>query len=404
MCVHCFRLTELRLCTYHTSQKPKLHALPQYSYSLQVSCLVVRVSCLSHFANRYSDAEKFPPHDDYVATINTSANANARRRPGESDCALAVRIADEFLASWVAATGDHETTLFFYGDTPQGVHGAHGPWDSRALAAYGEKIVPQFGLYNAQASYPMDVFARWIRINKLAHQQHGLQGMVPWVTTGFDGPTTSSQTLAQAVHMLAGGCTGFAVFATAGDGDWDSWGDMLAFSKAVELVLPYEDVVAFGTVAYDEVITAPSSPTHGRAVATTLPTAIHSTAAGSRDSAESNVLAVSALSYKGRYLIALSAVNASSPMHVTVNVSSPSGYVQPDPLTGSPPPPPPTHTHTRTFLPRTLDLPSNPCLENLVILELPCCPCLYSRTRYNVMLASDAPYIERLQLRSRNMT
>ena len=101
------------------------------------------------------------------------------------------------------------------GDTPQGGHGSHGPWVSDAMAKYGEQIVPQFGLYNAEASYPMDIFAKWIRINKQAHQSRGLNGMVPWVTTGFDGVLEPPQVLAQAVHMLAGGCTGFNLFCSA---------------------------------------------------------------------------------------------------------------------------------------------------------------------------------------------
>jgi hypothetical protein len=92
----------------------------------------------------FSDAEKFPPYQEFVATINMSANAAARRLPGESDCALAARISNAFLARWTAVMGG--SALYFYGDTPQSGHGSHGPWLSEALAAYGETIVPQFGM------------------------------------------------------------------------------------------------------------------------------------------------------------------------------------------------------------------------------------------------------------------
>jgi hypothetical protein len=85
--------------------------------------------------------------------------------------------------------------------------------------------------YNQQASDRIDELARWVRVNKLAHQAHGLRNMVPWVTTGYDGVFTTSHTYSQAVHMLAGGCTGFAVFATAGDGDWDTWGSVKSLAK-----------------------------------------------------------------------------------------------------------------------------------------------------------------------------
>lgn len=241
----------------------------------------------------FSDAEKFPPYDVFVSTIGHSANANDHHRPGETDCTLAARIAAEFLQEWVAATGD--AVLYFYGDTPEGGHGAHGPWLAGALAQYGEQIVPQFGLYNAQASYPIDVFAKWIRMNKVAHETRGLHGMVPWVTTGFDGPTTAPQTLVQAVHLFAGGCTGFNIFCTAADGDCDSWGNMLAFTRAVQLVEPYEELVAFGSVAFSAVLTNGSN---------------------------SNIFAVSAVEFHGQYLVALSAKDSAAPMHVVVNVSS----------------------------------------------------------------------------------
>ena len=153
----------------------------------------------------------------------------------------------------------------------------------------------------------MDVFAKWIRINKEAHQSRGLTGMVPWVTTGFDGVLEPPQVLAQVVHMLAGGCTGFNLFCSAADGDWDSWANMLSFSRAVELVLPYEAIIADGSVAYEAVVQAASS----------------------------NVLAVSAMTHEQRYLIALSARDGSAPMQVALNASaSPQEYELVDALSG----------------------------------------------------------------------
>ena len=148
-----------------------------------------------------TDAEHFPPLDSFYSTIGLSANAQARRRSGESDCSLAVRIAEEFLSSWMQSL--NSAVNCFYGDTPEGGHGSHGPWDAEMLAQYGEQIIPQFGLYNAQASYPIDVFTKWIRLNKEAHQARGLRELVPWVTTGFDGVFTEQQVFEQAVHLFA---------------------------------------------------------------------------------------------------------------------------------------------------------------------------------------------------------
>jgi len=194
------------------------------------------------------------------------------------------------------------------GDTPEGGHGSHGPWNSAMLAKYGEQIVPQFGLYNAQTSYPIAEFTRWIRINKEAHQARGLRGMVPWVTTGFDGVLEPAQVLAQAVHMLAGGCTGFNLFSSAADGDWDSWGNMLAFSKSVELVGPYEDIVVLGKVAHDAV---------------------------SHKSSRSNVRAVSAMEFQGQFVIALSASDGEQPMQVSISIPSTMEYEWVNVLSGT---------------------------------------------------------------------
>ena len=219
---------------------------------------------------------------------------------------MAVRIAEEFLSAWMQSL--NSAVNCFYGDTPEGGHGSHGPWDASMLAKYGEQIVPQFGLYNAQASYPIDVFAKWIRLNKQAHQERGLRGMVPWVTTGFDGVFTEEQVFEQALHMFASGATGFNVFSDAADGDWDSWGALLAFVRATELVLPYEEVVAFGDVAFSDVAVGAD--------------------AGTRDGgSDNNVLAVSAMKYHDQYLIALSPRNNSCPMRVEVNISSSVGFI-----------------------------------------------------------------------------
>jgi hypothetical protein len=51
----------------------------------------------------FTDAEKFPSLQLFTDTIGQSANAAARRLPGEADCELAKRISNEFLASWMGA-------------------------------------------------------------------------------------------------------------------------------------------------------------------------------------------------------------------------------------------------------------------------------------------------------------
>ena len=203
----------------------------------------------------------------------------------------------EFLSAWNASLNGAANCM--YGEQPAARTMDPGPFTPELFAEFGERIIPQFGLYQTQASYPIDLFAKWIRDNRLAHETHGLRHMMPWVTTGFDGVTSARDVLTQAVHMLVSGATGFAVFAMAADGDWDSWGNMLSFSRAVELILPYEDFVALGTVAFDAVL---------------------------QGQATSNVRAVSAMSYQGKYLIALTAVDEAAAMHVTVNASSTTGF------------------------------------------------------------------------------
>ena len=60
----------------------------------------------------FTDAEKFPSYFLFADTIAQSANAQARRRSGETDCELAKRISDEFLSSWMAAMNG--AVNFFY--------------------------------------------------------------------------------------------------------------------------------------------------------------------------------------------------------------------------------------------------------------------------------------------------
>ena len=82
---------------------------------------------------------------------------------------------------------------------------------------------------------------------------------------------------------------------------------MLSFSRAVELVLPYEAIIADGSVAYESVVQA----------------------------AGSNVLAVSAMAHEQRYLIALSARDGGRSMQVALNASaSPHEYELVDALSG----------------------------------------------------------------------
>jgi hypothetical protein len=105
-----------------------------------------------------------------------------------------------------------------------------------------------------------------------------------------------------------GGCTGFNLFASAADGDWDSWGNMLAWSKSVELIGPYEDIVVLGKVAYEAV---------------------------SHEAPRSNVRAVSAMDLPGKFVIALSASDAGQPMQVSVPIASTVDYEWTDVLSGA---------------------------------------------------------------------
>ena len=83
---------------------------------------------------------------------------------------------------------------------------------------------------------------------------------------------------------------------------------MLSFSRATELVLPYESIIVEGTVAFETV---------------------------EHTSASSNVLAVSAMMHEQSFLIALSARDGGLPMTVSINAPSTSGdYEMVDVLTG----------------------------------------------------------------------
>jgi hypothetical protein len=89
---------------------------------------------------------------------------------------------------------------------------------------------------------------------------------------------------------------------------------MLAFSRAVELVLKYEDIIDQGSVAYESFIISRHEGHAGS-----------SSSIIGNDNVTINVLAVSAMTYQQRYLVALSARDGSALMHVVVNVSGSTG-------------------------------------------------------------------------------
>ena len=66
----------------------------------------------------FVDSESFCPWEVWITSIKNSANAEARRKPGESDSELAYRISSEFMNRYnatVAEASGGKTALGWFG-------------------------------------------------------------------------------------------------------------------------------------------------------------------------------------------------------------------------------------------------------------------------------------------------
>ena len=188
----------------------------------------------------FVDDEGFGDYDSWRLHVSNSANAVSQRYPGESDDALAWRIADQMLGSWSACLKDEgkfkdgAPVIIFYGDDRIGP--APRPAPDAIMHANGFTASPSpYG----PVHHPR-MFADWLRVHKQRMVNNGRSRLfLPWLTAGTYGEMTAEALLEGALLSLGVGATGFAFFSAA---DFDDGAKILALSTATAMAAPFEEI------------------------------------------------------------------------------------------------------------------------------------------------------------------
>eukprot|EP01045_Picozoa_sp_COSAG04_P005318 COSAG04_NODE_245_length_18929_cov_6.708391_4_plen_3740_part_00 len=192
------------------------------------------------------DSESFCPWDVWITAVADSANAEARRKPGESDAALAYRASAEFMDRYnatVAAASGGKTALGWFGGEAVNWQGV-GTYPWPILQADGMLNQPSW--YGPHSTANLAEFAAGVRAERLAMNQTGR--MIPWVTVGTGGYTAPKACFDELLHLFLNGAVGFSYFAEFDFGDMQYW---LEIAALMALLTPHEDVIADGVIAVD---------------------------------------------------------------------------------------------------------------------------------------------------------
>jgi hypothetical protein len=133
----------------------------------------------------FVDDEGFGYFDSWRLHVSSSANAVSQRYPGESDEALAWRMADQMLASWSACLSDKTKfkngapDIIFYGDDCIGPAPRPAP----------DAIMHSNGFTGSPSPYgPIHhprMYADWLRVHKQRMVNNGRSRLfLPWLTAG----------------------------------------------------------------------------------------------------------------------------------------------------------------------------------------------------------------------------
>jgi hypothetical protein len=193
----------------------------------------------------FIDSERFPTRAEWPANVGKSANAGARRLPGETDEALADRIAREVMAALVEAvqSASPGTKIALFGAVPAYDHG-YQAFRWRILQDLG--LIPQPSLYKFQRR--LDRFAEFVRRNRRALPP-GYE-LIPWITTGTYGEMDPARAFDLITHLFLNGATGFSLYSFD---DFDDMADYLYIAEAIGLLVPYEDIIVDGVLALEDI-------------------------------------------------------------------------------------------------------------------------------------------------------
>ena len=139
-----------------------------------------------------------------------SANAASRRStPGESDSALAYRIAKEFMTAYSTtvreATGGASTIGFFGAQALNNVGAGSFPWPILKELGQASQIV-FYGQHNTANLQKMVYDLR--NEKRAAGQGVGATRIIPWLTVATSGATSPSSCFDELIHVFLNGCSG----------------------------------------------------------------------------------------------------------------------------------------------------------------------------------------------------
>ena len=164
--------------------------------------------------------------------VNSSANAQARRRPGESYENLAFRMVQEMLQLWTKCmkTDAPNTTVFFYS--------TQFPLEAAARA----------GIVEQPSHYPISNTDTWAATIRQQRHQADAAGvpLVPWISSCTFGMMSASQLRVAVLHALGCGAAGFSFFS---DSCVNDPAILLALSAAIAAAVPFEDLLLAGAPA-----------------------------------------------------------------------------------------------------------------------------------------------------------
>ena len=177
----------------------------------------------------------------WANTVTSSANAVARRLPGESRTNLAWRMAVELLSGFTGclATVSPSTNVGWYAD----------PFPDQIFASAGISMQPS--LYSTIRDLQDHVHTvRHARQSQGAMASGKTRHLLPWLTAGTYGQMTAVATWEGVLHTFGGGATGFSFF-LASLHSLDDPAKLLALSTAIALAMPFEDHLVDGTPMID---------------------------------------------------------------------------------------------------------------------------------------------------------
>jgi hypothetical protein len=206
----------------------------------------------------FVDSEAFPlwtavDQPGWLDTVNQSVNAQARRRDGEGDTALATRIVTELLSSFAS------TVLSSSANTAWGAFAGMDGGNNQGFGSFPWSVLAQAGAVSMPAYYGkhsianLQAYAAALRAERRALDASCARPgrkLIPWLTVGTWGRTRPVDFFDQLLHTYLNGAVGFALYSWA---DLDDMEYFLQTRMLMDLLLPVEELVVSGVISPERV-------------------------------------------------------------------------------------------------------------------------------------------------------